>query len=83
MKDKIYAIEVSPYYLKSLRPIRFTTNFKEARTYSTIGPARAMKTRYENEFIFQVNSGSIILPCYIEFPKIREFLITEGDLIFD
>lgn len=78
MIDKIYAIEICPYYLESLNPIRYTYDFKNARTYSTIGPAKAIRTKYLNKLKQCPKDKSAI---YLGFPRIREFEVYKGKII--
>ena len=84
MIDKIYAIRLSPYYIKGL-PLELTKNFKEARTYSTIGPAKAMRTKVLRAMLNNpiqcwhlIKKGNC---CYLGFPMIVEYKIEEIGVI--
>ena len=78
MIDKIYAVEMAPYYIKSFKPLLYTTNFKEARVYSTIGPAKAGRTRIIND-VLQCPLAKKVF--YVGFPRIVEFEIYRKRII--
>lgn len=71
--DKIYAVKIGNNYLSNLYPVLYSDCLKEARTYSTIGPARAVKTKYEKELLKEKRKSVL----YIPFPHLVEYGIIE------
>lgn len=74
----LYVIQIGPSYLCALHPIRYTNDFKKAKVYNSIGPARATRTKYSKILLFDNSSKEKI---YFHFPKIIELKVMKNRIV--
>ena len=74
----LYVIKIGTSYLCALHPIRYTHDFKKAKVYNSIGPARATKTKYSKILLLNNCSKE---KMYFHFPKIIELKVMKNRVV--